>query len=228
MTLLKENSVQAINTSLLSLKKEFSNICSCIDRVCKSTQIYDDTQLRDCYSSLNVRLTSVTNTSSCAYNVANDAMSCVSCLQTQVAANTTEITDLKSCLSCSYCDASYSNSKLTLTRSNGQCTELTIQAGTSIDKDCFVHTGQLGEFADFNCFKACLTTSPGVGHWQGSFIAASTWYGFTWVPHRTGVGGDNYRYGMLTYWLLTGSCTTIYHCKYSSGVWYQGVSFTVV
>lgn len=131
----------------------------------------------------------------------------------------------------SYCNATYENSTLTLTKGNGCCTQLTIQAGGSVCEDCIVHGGQLGgsncSFTNFDCVKAYLTASPGIGHCQGSFQANSVWYGFTWVPHRNGHGGDNFCYGMLKYWVLTGSDTTIYHCKYANGTWYQGLSFQI-
>lgn len=86
-----------------------------------------------------------------------------------------------------------------------------------------------GSFEDFEAFKTWLNTSPGRGHLQGSFTTTknSTCYGFIWVPHRTGIGSDNWCYGMLQYWCLTGSDTTIYHCKLSGGIWYKGLDFKV-
>lgn len=84
-------------------------------------------------------------------------------------------------------------------------------------------------FEDFEAFKKWLNTRPGRGHLQGSFYTTKNgiWYGFIWVPHRTGIGADNWCYGMLQYWCLTGSDTTICNCKLASGTWYAGLHFRV-
>lgn len=214
-----DNCVNTLSTCLTTVTTCLSSL-----QTQTTTNTTDITNLKAC-SGLTCTGT-VTSVNSITSTNGNIDITCVACSGT---ANSATNDNCGHIIDYNYCDATYSDSKLTLTRSNGQCTELTIQAGSAICEDNFVHVGQLGDnFTNFDCFKACLTTSPGVGHWQGSFQANSTWYGFTWVPHRNGIGGDNFCYGMLTYWKLTGSDTTIYHCKYASGTWYQGISFSVV
>lgn len=44
----------------------------------------------------------------------------------------------------------------------------------------------------------------------------STWYNYLYVPHRTGVGGDNYKYGNLLLFPMTGPGKA-YRVTYSHG-----------
>lgn len=242
--------VNPLNTCLISVTTDITNLKTCAGLSCTGTvQTVNSIAPTDG----NVNITCV-NCSGCFIDSAHcwsptelyNELRCGDCCATYVCRATVAYhadiatlsekaayDDCEHDIACNYCDATYADSTLTLTRSNGCCTQLTIQAGSSsVCEDYIVHGGQLGgsncSFTNFDCVKAFLTASPGIGHCQGSINAGGAWYGFTWVPHRSGHGGDNFCYGMLKYWLLTGSDTTIYHCKYANGGWYQGISLQVV
>ena len=47
-----------------------------------------------------------------------------------------------------------------------------------------------------------------------------TWYNFVYMPHRTGIGGDNYQYGTLLLFNMTSNSNNMWICHLIGGTWY--------
>lgn len=51
-------------------------------------------------------------------------------------------------------------------------------------------------------------------------VAAGKWYNYIYIPHRNGVGGDNWRYGVLYLSEMTSDTSNIWMQHYFGGQWY--------
>lgn len=47
----------------------------------------------------------------------------------------------------------------------------------------------------------------------------NTWYNFIYIPHRTGIDGDNYQYGSLLLFNMTSNTNNMWICHLISGSW---------
>lgn len=47
-----------------------------------------------------------------------------------------------------------------------------------------------------------------------------TWYNFIYIPHRTGIGSDNYQYGSLLLFNMTSNTNNMWICHLIGGGWY--------
>lgn len=47
-----------------------------------------------------------------------------------------------------------------------------------------------------------------------------SWYNFIYIPHRTGVGNDNYQYGSLLLFNMITTTNNMWICHLISGNWY--------
>jgi hypothetical protein len=48
----------------------------------------------------------------------------------------------------------------------------------------------------------------------------NAWYNFIYIPHRTGVGYDNYQYGSLLLFNMTSNTNNMWICHLFGGNWY--------
>ena len=46
------------------------------------------------------------------------------------------------------------------------------------------------------------------------------WYNFFYIPHRNGIGGDNYLFGCLFLFDMTQNTNNLWICHYNNGTWY--------
>lgn len=49
----------------------------------------------------------------------------------------------------------------------------------------------------------------------------NNWYNFVYIPHRTGIDGDNYQYGSLLLFNMTSDTNNMWICHLISGTWYS-------
>lgn len=47
------------------------------------------------------------------------------------------------------------------------------------------------------------------------------WYNFIYIPHRTGINGDNYQYGSLLLFNMTSNTNNMWICHLIGGTWYS-------
>ena len=69
------------------------------------------------------------------------------------------------------------------------------------------------------CGGSINTTTTSLG------IPAS-WYNFLYIPHRTGIGSDNYRYGNLLVFPMTQTTNFFYKIQYSGETALQAIKFS--
>ena len=48
----------------------------------------------------------------------------------------------------------------------------------------------------------------------------NTWYNFIYIPHRTGIDGDNYQYGSLLLFNMTSNTNNMWICHLITGSWF--------
>jgi len=48
----------------------------------------------------------------------------------------------------------------------------------------------------------------------------NTWYSFIYIPHRTGIDGDNYQYGSLLLFNMTSNTNNMWICHLIGATWY--------
>ena len=49
----------------------------------------------------------------------------------------------------------------------------------------------------------------------------NTWYNFVYIPHRTGIDGDNYQYGSLLLFNMTSNTNNMWICHLIGGTWHS-------
>ena len=54
----------------------------------------------------------------------------------------------------------------------------------------------------------------------------NAWYNFIYIPHRTGVGGDNYQYGSLLLFNMTVNTKNMWICHLLGGAWFSPQNLT--
>jgi hypothetical protein len=67
-----------------------------------------------------------------------------------------------------------------------------------------------GQFAPACCGSQQITDGPD----------GDVWYNFIYIPHRTGVGQDNYQYGSLLLFNMTSNTNNMWICHLLGGTWY--------
>lgn len=112
--------------------------------------------------------------------------------------------------------------KITTTSSDKKGSWGILGGASGSDKTNFVDlvnalTGQ--NYGGGICGGSINTSSTSLGIPAG-------WYNFLYIPHRTGIGSDNYRYGNLLVFPMTQVTGTFYKIQFSGGTLSQAIRFS--